>query len=200
MRVKHAFFKCVFVIVIMLPSVPLLAQQSFNFADSLAPLPDDPSRAQAAAQSPAIYSQQEGGATLSGTVVDKQGAVLQGAQVMLSGPAGSPARTLQSGSDGQFEFKDLPPNAYKLTVTAPGMITFTSSDILLRAGEFHILPPVSLSITPVTTSVTVSGNSKKLSEEQVHIAEQQRSSASSPIFIVLTIGTRRRCWRNRNSS
>lgn len=181
-RDQRAFFKCVLVLVIMLSPVPLVAQQSFNFADSLATLPDDPSRAQAGAQSPAIDSQQESGATLSGTVVDKQGAVLQGAQVILSGAAGSPARTLQSGSDGQFEFKDLPSNVYKLTVTAPGMITFTSSDIRLRAGEFHIVPPVSLSIMPLTTSVTVSGNSKKLSEEQVHIAEQQRIVGVIPNF------------------
>jgi hypothetical protein len=100
--------------------------------------------------------------------VDKQGAVLQGARVTVSGPAGFPARSVQSGSDGQFEFKGLQPNVYKLTVTAPGMITFRSPEIPLSAGEFHILPPVALSISPVTTCVTVSGNSRKLSEEQVH--------------------------------
>lgn len=85
-------------------------------------------------------------------------------------------------ADGQFQFKGLQPNVYKLTVTAPGMTTFISSDIPLRAGEFHILPPVTLAILPVTTSVTVSGNSKQLSEEQVHIAEQQRIVGVIPNF------------------
>jgi len=143
-------------------------------------LPNAPSRA--GTQAPGIFSEQENGATLSGTLVDKQGAVLQGAQVTLLGPAGSPVRTVQSGSDGQFEFKGLRPNAYQLTVTAPGMITFTSSQITLSAGEFHILPPVILSISPVNTSLTVSGNSKKLSEEQVHIAVQQRIVGIIPNF------------------
>jgi hypothetical protein len=181
-RMKRTFFKCVLAIAIALPSVALVAEQSVSFADSEATLPDAPSQAQACAQSPAIYSQQENGATLSGTVVDKQGAVLQGAQVTLAGPAGSPARTVQSGIDGQFEFKGLQPNVYQVTVTAPGMNTFSSAQIPLSAGEFHILPPVALSISPVTTSVTVSGNSKKLSEEQVHIAEQQRIVGVIPNF------------------
>jgi hypothetical protein len=155
-----------------------LAQESFSSAE----LPDAPSFAQAGTQSPAISSQQEGSANLSGTVVDKRGDVLQGARVTLSGPAGTPVGTVQSGVDGQFQFKGLPPNVYKLTVTAPGMTTFISSDIPLRAGEFHILPPVTLEISPVTTSVTVSGNSKQLSEEQVHIAEQQRIVGVIPNF------------------
>ena len=153
-----------------------LAQESVSSGE----LPDAPS--QANAQSPAISSQQESSANLSGTVVDKNGDVLQGAQVTLSGPAGTPVETVQSGVDGQFQFKGLQPNVYKLTVTAPGMTNFISSDIPLHAGEFHILPPVTLAISPVTTSVTVSGNSKQLSEEQVHIAEQQRIVGIIPNF------------------
>jgi len=153
-----------------------LAQESFSSGE----LPDAPS--QTGAQSPAISSQQESSANLSGTVIDKRGDVLQGARVTLSGPADTPIGTVQSGVDGQFQFKGLQPNVYKLTVTAPGMTTFISSDIPLLAGEFHILPPVTLAISPVTTSVTVSGKSKQLSEEQVHIAEQQRIVGVIPNF------------------
>jgi hypothetical protein len=155
-----------------------LAQESFSSAE----LPDAPSYAQGGTQSPAISSQQEGSANLSGTVVDKRGDMLQGAQVTLSGPDGTSVGTVQSGVDGQFQFKGLQPNVYKLTVTAPGMTTFISSDIPLRAGEFHILPPVTLAISPMTTSVTVSGNSKQVSEEQVQIAEQQRIVGVIPNF------------------
>lgn len=161
-------------------SVPLLAQQNLSMPAREASLPDAPSAAQV--QSTAIPSQQENGATLSGTVVDKQGAVLQGARVTLSGPGGAPVWTMQSGSNGQFAFTDLQPNLYTLTVTAPGMSAVKSSQIPLHAGEFHILPPVTLSVSPVTTSVTVSGNSQQLSVEQVHIAEQQRIAGVIPNF------------------
>lgn len=119
-----------------------LQAQSIGSVAYQSGLPNAPS--QAGAQSPGAPLQQENGATLSGTVVDKQGAVLQGAEVRLSGPACSPVQTVRSGSDGQFEFKNLQPDVYKLTVSAPGMIPFTSSQIPLSAGEFHILPSVAL--------------------------------------------------------
>ena len=55
-------------------------------------LPDAPSDLQAGAESHEIPLQLESSvATLSGTIIDKQGALLQGAQVTLLGPAGSPA-------------------------------------------------------------------------------------------------------------
>ena len=137
---------------------------------------------QASTQSSPIPSQQDSGATLSGTVMDQKGDVLEGALVVLSGPAGSHLRTVQSDSNGQFEFTSLPPNVYRLTVSAPGMSTFTSPEIPLRAGEFHILPPVTLWLSPVTTTVIVTGNSQRLSEEQLHIAEQQRIAGIIPNF------------------
>jgi hypothetical protein len=89
---------------------------------------------------------------------------------------------VQSGSDGQFAFTGLPPDLFKLTISAPGMSTFPSTQIDLHTGEFGIVPPVKLSVSPVTTSVTVSGNKKELSEEQVHIAEQQRIAKVLPNF------------------
>lgn len=144
-------------------------------------LPDAP-RPQAITPAENSDSQQAGAASLSGTVVDKNGDVLEGAQVTLAGPASSAVRTVESGSNGQFEFTGLTPGVYKLKITAPGMSTFTSSDIPLRAGEFHFLPLVTLSISPVTTTVTVMGSSKQLSEEQLHIAEQQRIAGIIPNF------------------
>lgn len=167
-RIRRTFFKYI-LLVALLPqvAVQLLAQQSGS-------LP--------ASQASATHSQQENGATLSGTIVDTDGAVLQGALLTLWGPSGPVVRSLKSGSDGQFQFQGLPPNVYKLTVTAPGMMSFTSAQIPLRAGEFRILPPVTLSISPLNTSLTVSGDAEKLSQQQVHIAEQQRIGGVIPNF------------------
>lgn len=181
-QIIRAFFRGTLVVTIVLVlqlSGQLQAQSIRSVADQSG-LPNAPT--QANHQSPGAPLQQKNGATLSGTVVDKQGAVLQGAEVTLSGPASSPVQTVRSGSDGQFEFKNLQPDVYKLTVSAPGMTVFRSAQIPLRAGEFHILPSVALSISPVTTSVTVSGSSKELSEEQVHIAVQQRIAGVIPNF------------------
>lgn len=127
--------------------------------------------------------EQVGAASLSGSVVDKSGDVLQGAQVTLEGAPGSALRTVESDANGHFEFTGLTPAVYKLTVNAPGMSTFSSQQIPLHAGEFLILPTVTLSVSPITTTVTVNpGNSEQLSVEQLHVAEEQRVAGVIPNF------------------
>lgn len=120
--------------------------------------------------------------SISGTIVDPNGDVLLGAQVTLSGPSRSEKRTSISGNDGQFSFNSLPPGVYKVAVTGPGMIPFTSSPVSLHAGEVLFVPPVTLTVSGGVTSVTVNGNKEELAEEQVHIAEQQRIGKIIPNF------------------
>jgi hypothetical protein len=163
------------------PAIDAPKPKSLGSTIDFTSLPDGP-RPQVITPAENSDSQQVGSASLSGTVVDKNGDVLEGAQVTLAGSASSAVRTVESGSNGQFEFAGLTPGVYKLTITATGMSTFTSPDIPLHAGEFHFLPPVTLSISPVTTTVTVMGSSKQLSEEQLHVAEQQRIAGIIPNF------------------
>ena len=166
---------------------------------SSASLPDATQSSQTAAPSSAPDSQQSTG-SLSGTVMDANGDVLQGAVVALEGQSGSAARAVKSGKDGQFAFTGLSPDVYKVTVTAAGMSSFTSPQIALHAGEFHIVPPIKLSVSPVSTSVTVSGGKEAEAEEQLRIAEQQRIGGSFQIFTAHTTGMRRQCKRSKNFS
>ncbi len=142
-----------------------LAQDSSSTAHTAA-LPDAP----------------QASGSLSGTVLDTNRNVLQGARVTLVDPSGSVIRTVNSGSNGEFAFTGVPPGVYKLTVTAPGMSTFTSSQIPLHVAEVRIVPTVTLSVSGGTTSVTVSGNKEELAEEQVRIAVQQRVGGVIPNF------------------
>jgi len=105
-----------------------------------------------------------------------------GARITLSGPMGSAIHTLESGANGQFSLRGLAPDFYKVTVTAPGMNTYASPAIKLNAGEFHMLPPIVLSVSEVATSVTVTGNKAELAQEQLHIAVQQRIGGVIPNF------------------
>lgn len=146
------------------------------------PLPDAPEPQRASG--PGVASDpQTGGATVTGTVLDTNRDVLQGAHVALAGRPGSAVRTVESGMNGQFAFTGLPPDVYTLTVTANGMNSFTSSAIRLRAGEDYIVPSVTLSVSAVSTSVTVTaGTEAQLSEQQVRIAEGQRVAGVFPNF------------------
>lgn len=160
-----------------------LAQNTFSSTAHDGALPDAPQPQHVTTPSGSNDSQKTGTGTLSGTVLDTNRNVLQGARVTLVDPSGSVIRTVESGSNGQFAFTGLPPDIYKLTVMASGMRTFTSTQIPLHAGEGRIVPTVTLSVAGGTTSVTVtSGNKQELAEEQVQIAVQQRVGGIIPNF------------------
>jgi hypothetical protein len=155
------------------------AQQS---SDSTSALPNAPQPAQATNQPAEMGTPQAVTGDISGTVLDTNGNVLPGAEVTLSDPSGSAIRTVVSGSDGQFAFAGLAPNVYTITVMGPRMSTFTSIQIPLQAGESHIVPPITFSVSGGTTSVTVNGNKEELAEQQVQIAVQQRVVGIIPNF------------------
>jgi hypothetical protein len=60
--------------------------------------------------------------TLTGRVVDPQGAVVVGALVTVNAPGRSP-RTVQTRADGTFEFDEAPPGTYALRVESAGFTT-----------------------------------------------------------------------------
>src|SRR5579864_1462896 len=57
-------------------------------------------------------------ATLKGTVVDPQGAVVSGATVTVTNNATGIKRTTRSGSDGSYQLAALPPGTYQITFEA----------------------------------------------------------------------------------
>lgn len=121
-------------------------------------------------------------ANLSGTVLDTNRDVVQGATISLISASGSELRSAQSGSNGQFAFTELPAGIYKIIVTQPGMNRFMSTELSLHEGEFRMLPPTTLSVAGSITTVTVTGDKEKLAEEQVQIAVQQRVAGVIPNF------------------
>lgn len=158
------------------------AEERFSASANDGILPNAPQPAQATNPSGTNDSQQVGTGDVSGTVLDTNGDVLQGAQITLTGPSGFGKRTLVSGDDGQFAFTGLPKGVYKITATGEGMSTFTTSPISLQTGEVRIVPSVTLSVSGGVTSVTVNGNKEELGEEQVRIAVQQRVIGIIPNF------------------
>ena len=119
---------------------------------------------------------------ISGTILDANGDVVQGAHVELLGSGNVSQQSMQSGSDGQFAFQNVAAGVYRLRVTGTDMSPYTSGEIGLKGGESLIVPSIKLSVTGGVTSVTVIGDPAVLSEEQVRIAEQQRIGGIIPNF------------------
>ena len=120
-------------------------------------------------------------ASISGTVLDANGAALSGAQVTLATPNGAHVRTQLSGGNGQFGFDELPAGNFKLAVSSSGMESFVS-DIVLRAGERRELSQISLAVAAATTEVDVVVTQTDLAQEQIKAAEHQRVLGILPNF------------------
>lgn len=71
---------------------------------------------------------------ITGTVHDQTGAVVPGAQVKITSPAGF-NRATTSNSDGDYLAAGLPGGTYDLSVTAKGFKTFKANGVVLRVGQ-----------------------------------------------------------------
>lgn len=143
--------------------------------------PEPQAEAAATAQTQAAPTSKSG-STLSGTVLDTNGDVIQGAHVQLShtNAQGTP-RENKSGATGQFVFTDIQPGTYIVTVDGKGMAAFVSKPINVSADESVIVPNVVLGVAAASTSVTVM-DKEAASIEQMKVAEQQRVLKVFPNF------------------
>jgi len=99
----------------LMPSIGL-AQQNFGVPTNDSALPDAPQPQQNTEGRNTLAAD---GGSITGPVFDTNRDVLQGARVTLARSAGSAMRTVESGSNGQFSFTQLPPDVYTITVTTP---------------------------------------------------------------------------------
>ncbi len=67
--------------------------------------------------------------TIQGTVTDKQGLAVSGAQLQLSGDTLGTSRTTASDANGAYQFQNLPVGVYTLTVTHAGFATNALRDL-----------------------------------------------------------------------
>jgi len=161
------------------PASSLLAQQVSGSAGSATQPGATASAGEAASSTTATKVAKTG--TISGTVLDTNGSVIEGARVALDGLSGFTRRVVQSNSNGEFTFTGVAPGTFKVTVSGQGWSTYTSPEIRLHAGDFKFLSGVVLPLSS-TTSVSVTANPTTLSEEQVQIAVQQRVLGVFPNF------------------
>jgi hypothetical protein len=85
-------------------------------------------------------------ATLTGRVLDPQGAGLPGATITLHQPITGLERTATVGDDARFQISNIPPQTYRVTVAYPGFET------LVRNLDLRTSIPVDLDfVLPVAT-------------------------------------------------
>lgn len=122
-----------------------------------------------------------GNASVSGTVVDQQGALAAGAQIQLKHPGENQGQQVQSGQNGEFSFSNVAPGPFELTITASGFESKTVTGTL-TAGQVYIVPEIVLTVAAMTTDVKVGLTPEEAAEVEVKEQEKQRVLGFIPNF------------------
>src|SRR5437773_6507509 len=107
--------------------------------------------------------------TIRGTVTDSTGAVIPGATVKVTDALTNAARETKTNSQGNYEMFGLKPGTYKVTVTAAGMSTKETTDIVLN-GSDTVSADAVLKISAAQESVVVSMEAPAINTEDQTIS------------------------------
>lgn len=125
---------------------------------------------------------QTASSSLHGTVTDAKGAVIQGATVTLSNPSTGFSRTTTTGSDGGYQFLEVPPATYTVTANYSGFATLKQDNVTLQVSQPQTLN-LSLTVKGTAEVVEVTGaaplvNTTDASQGNVFSGEQLTSLPS----------------------
>lgn len=141
-----------------------------------------------------IKAQLGNSGSIEGVVKDASGGVVPGATVEILNPVTGFQRQATTGSDGTFQFSNVPFNPYHLSITATGFATYTQ-DVDVRSTVPMSLA-IALKVGTESTTVRVEGKAEDLVEKdpQYHTdvdtslidrlpLESQSSSVSSLVTL-----------------
>src|SRR5687767_9227473 len=104
---------------------------------------------------PVYLAAQAGTGTLSGTVVDEQGAAIPGAVVTATESATGATRIAASSAEGVFRLAGLPAGRYTVDVNLDGFQPLKITDVPLAPAEIRSLEKIQLKLGQLSESVTV---------------------------------------------
>lgn len=107
----------------------------------------------------AAFAQGTASSALSGTVLDKNGAVIKGGTVTVTNKANGQSRTATTNDNGEYRIDLLPAGLYDIKVSATGFGDVTSENVQLLVGQtnnrdFNMSPGVQTANVTVTTGET----------------------------------------------
>ena len=187
-RVRSVILAC-FLITAVYPPLSAAAQQRDEQQKELATQSQQSQQAptKSAHQISDTAKQSESGEQLpghvTGTVLDKSGSAVPGAQVRLSREGQATNQEMVTGDDGQFSFANVAPGPFQLTITATSFAMQTFSGTL-RSAESLEVPQVTLAVATNLTQVKVTVPRIELAEIQIKEEEKQRVLGVIPNFYV----------------
>ena len=111
---------------------------------------------------------QSGTTTLRGTVTDTSGAVVPGAAVNLASAEIGVNLSGETDKDGAYQFREVRPSTYVLTVTAPGFAPFKQSGLVLLVST-PATSDVQLQVASGTTTVEVQAGTQTINTQDASL-------------------------------
>ena len=107
--------------------------------------------------------------SISGTVVDQQGAVVTGAQVKATGVQTGSVQTTTIDNSGSFRFNLIPVGDYKVEVSAQNFKTSVQNDILVAAGRDSGLGSIKLTVGEASSTIEVTAEAPLIESTQAQV-------------------------------
>jgi hypothetical protein len=127
---------------------------------------------------------QKSAGSISGSLLDPNGAQIEGALVTLEITDSKIQRTTTTDSAGFFIFTAVDSGTFKLKIVSPGFAPWISSAIVLLPGQTYEMPAVTLQIASAVTDVDVTFTHHDIANEQIALEEKQRVLGVIPNFYV----------------
>lgn len=125
-------------------------------------------------------------ATLSGSVLDADRAMVPGAQVTITNRNNKFTRTMKSNGAGDFSFASIQYGDYDVSVTYPGFQKFVISGIHLNPGDTRTLIPFRLKVGSSDVVVNVNASA----ENDISDSGERSSTITSDTINKLTLESR----------
>ena len=172
---------------VLLAAWLLTAASPLSYAQSAA-MPRDAGPTAGAAvampDAPELHAAEVAGGVICGTVLDANGAEVEGATVVLEGAGARDQRDVTTDGTGFFRFSSVAPGSFRVLVTAKGFSNWSSAGLMLHPNEDYDLPPVELRIAMSTSEVEVAYTRRDVAEEEMRAEEKQRVLGAIPNFYV----------------
>lgn len=111
---------------------------------------------------------QSNNASISGEITDQNGAVVQGAHVVLTSKDTKESSTFVSDVNGLYSFRNVVPGAYELSVTAQGFGEYVQDGVLVRVG-YPIRQNVQLKLETTIQRIVVDADASPLNFENAEL-------------------------------
>jgi hypothetical protein len=128
----------------------------------------------AAALAPAAYSQVLYG-SLTGSVTDASGAGVPAAKVEAANTLTGVVKLASTDDRGIYQFNDLQPGVYRVTISAPSFSTVVNENVAIDANTTH-RTDAQLTVSQVNNSITVDASAAVLQTDRADVNAELKSA------------------------